>query len=117
LIAVPEPNSRVIELRVYTLKPGTREAFDRRFREQILPMLNRFGVAVLHAGPSLHDDCSYSLVRAFASLAEHEAQLGRFYGSEEWLTHHDEAVMAMIKQYDTCVVEADALGDAMQTAR
>ena len=36
-------------------------------------------------------------------------QLARFYGSEEWLRRHDETVMAMIEQYDTCVVEAGLL--------
>ena len=36
----------LLELRVYTLKPGTRPAFQHRFEEQILPMLERFGVKV-----------------------------------------------------------------------
>jgi hypothetical protein len=99
----------IIELRVYTLKPGTREAFRRRFDEEVGPMLQRFGITVIAALPSLHDDRSFTLIRAFLSLAEREAQLVRFYDSEEWLTRHDEAVMAMIDQYDTCVIDADAL--------
>jgi len=98
----------LIELRVYTLNPGTRAAFQQRFSEQILPMLQRHGITVVHAGPSAHDDNSFCLIRAFPSLDTRERQLAEFYGSEEWLTRHEEAVMAMIDQYSTCVVEADA---------
>jgi hypothetical protein len=101
--------SSVIELRVYRLKPGTRDAFLRRFTEEIGPMLARFGIAVVAAEPSLHDEQSFTLVRAFPSLAEREAQLARFYGSDEWLSRHEAAVMGMIEQYDTCVIGADAL--------
>ena len=99
----------IIELRVYTLKPGTRAAFGQRFDEQIRQMLQRHGIAVVHAGPSRHDENSFCLVRAFSSLEARERQLAGFYGSEEWLTRHDEAVMAMIDSYSTCVIPADAL--------
>ena len=95
----------LIELRAYTLRPGTRAQFQQRFEQQILPMLERFGIDVVRAGPSLHDEVSFHLVRRFPSLGEREAQLARFYGSEEWRTQHDAEVMAMIDSYSTCVVE------------
>jgi len=104
--------SGVVELRVYTLKPGTRAAFQERAEQQILPMLARFGITVVHAGPSLHDENGFCLVRAFPSVAERERQLAIFYGSEEWLTRHNDAVLAMIERYATCVVPAEALGFA-----
>lgn len=97
--------SRLLEYRVYTLKPGTRPAFQQRFEAEILPMLDRFGIEVVRAGPSLHDEVSFCLVRRFPSLPEREAQLERFYGSKEWLSRHDAEVMAMIDTYSTCVVE------------
>lgn len=99
----------LLELRVYTLKPGTRPAFQQRFEEQILPMLQRFGVKVVAAAPSLHDADSFCLVRAFPSIEERERQLERFYGSEEWVSRHDEAVMAMIDHYNTCVVDSPSI--------
>ena len=98
----------LVELRVYNLKPGTRTAFEQRFAEQILPMLKRFGISVLFAGPSLHDADSFCLVRTFFSLDERERQLEEFYGSAEWLTRHDREVMAMIDHYSTCVVARDS---------
>jgi hypothetical protein len=99
----------LLELRVYTLKPGTRPTFQQRFEDQILPMLERFGVKVVAAAPSLQDADSFCLVRAFPSLEERERQLEQFYGSEEWLSSHDEAVMAMIERYSTCVVDAASI--------
>ena len=98
----------ILELRVYTLKPGTRLSFHDRFHGSILPMLERHGIAVVSAGPSLHDDDSYHLIRAFASLEQRDAQLGTFYGSDEWLSQHDAQVMAMIATYSTCVIEDGA---------
>jgi gamma-glutamylcyclotransferase (GGCT)/AIG2-like uncharacterized protein YtfP len=100
---------QILELRVYTLKAGTRPTFEQRFAEQIEPMLQRHGINVVAAGPSLHDTDSFCLVRAFPSLEARERQLADFYGSEEWLDRHDDAVMAMIDHYSTCVVPADAL--------
>ena len=97
----------VVELRVYTLKAGSRPAFQARFEKQILPMLERFGVKVVAASPSLHDADSFCLVRAFPSAEERGLQLEQFYGSEEWLTRHDAEVMAMIDHYRPCVIEAD----------
>jgi len=100
--------SNVIEYRVYTLKPGARAAFQQRFDEQILPMFGRFGIEVLRAGPSLHDEVSFCLLRRFPSVSVREAQLEQFYGSEEWLANHDRAVMTMIESYSTSVLADDA---------
>lgn len=99
----------IVELRVYKLKPGTAEAFADRFREQISPMLERHGVDVVHYGPSLADPDSFCLIRAYRSVEERQAKLDAFYGSSEWLEQHDDAVMAMIDSYNTCVVPAEAI--------
>lgn len=101
---------KIVELRVYKLKPGSADAFGARFRDQIAPMLKRHGIEVVHFGPSLADPDSFCMVRAFPSLEERQAALDAFYGSREWLEQHDEAVMAMIDSYSTCVVPAEALG-------
>lgn len=107
----------ILELRVYTLVAGTRNALEQRFEQQILPMLQRFGVRVVAAAPSLHDPSSFCLIRAFPSLEARDRQLGEFYGSEEWLTRHDADVMAMIDHYSTCVIEADESAiDALASA-
>lgn len=98
---------RVLEIRLYKLRPGTRAAFHKRFASEILQMLARSGIAVVAAGPSLHDADSFFLMRAFADAEERESSLASFYAGPEWLTKHEEAVMGMIDTYNTVVVDAD----------
>lgn len=96
----------VLEMRVFALHPGVRGAFHLRFRDRIAPMLAAYDIAVIAAGPSLHDADSYCLLRAFPSLAVRQAALDWFYGSEEWLTQHEAAVMAMVASCNTVVLAA-----------
>jgi hypothetical protein len=106
----------VLDIRTYRLRPGERESFQRIFAE-VRPMLARFGISVVGAGPSLHDDHLFMLVRRFESLEERESQLSRFYGSEEWLAQYDEPVTALIESYHVVVVPADGeVGTAVATA-
>ena len=74
-------------------------------------MLHRFKVDVVAYGPSLADDDSYFLIRAFPSLDARQKSEDAFYGSEEWKTGIREATLADIVNYTTVVraVDADAL--------
>jgi hypothetical protein len=73
-----------VEIRSYNLKPGTRDEFHRLMLEQSLPMLKRWNVDVVACGPSIHDDDSYYLIRAYTSLADRQESQDAFYGSAEW---------------------------------
>jgi hypothetical protein len=42
----------VVEIRTYTLKPGSGAAFHRIVVEESLPMLQHWGVEVVDFGPS-----------------------------------------------------------------
>lgn len=97
----------VLELRVYTLKPGTRDAFHARFIRDSLPLLRRARVDVVAFGPSLHDADSYYLMRAFASLEERDRSEATFYESREWRDGPREAVLAAIDTYTTAVITVD----------
>jgi NIPSNAP len=99
--------SRILEIRVYTLKKGTREAFHQRFLRESLPMLRRRAVDVVAYGPSLHDADSYYLARSFASLDDRTRSEDAFYGSSEWINGPRDAVLAAIETYSTVVVRAD----------
>ena len=57
-----------MEIRTYTLKPGSGAGFNRTFVEDALPMLERWGVDVVAFGPSLDDDDAYFLMRAYQSV-------------------------------------------------
>jgi ketosteroid isomerase-like protein len=100
-------SNRVVEVRSYNLKPGTRERFHQRFLSEALPMLKRFQVDVVAYGPSLHDSDSYYLMRSFASVEERERSEDAFYGSEEWRQGPREAILADIASYTTVVVRLD----------
>ncbi len=99
----------VLDVRTYKLVPGGRAEFDRIFREGALPMLRRSGISVVGYGPSIVDEDGYFLMRAFASPAQREEQLGSFYGSDEWRESYEDAVMALIDDYHTIVVPLNAL--------
>ena len=99
--------SRVVEIRAYTLKPGTRAALHQLFVEKALPMLQRWQVDVVRFGPSLHDENAYFLMRSYASLDERQQSQDAFYGSAEWRQGPREAIIALIESYTDTVIEVD----------
>ena len=98
----------VLEIRSYRLLPGTRVEYDRLFLEEALPLLRRFEVDVVAAGPSIDDPNGYFLIRSFADLADREQREDRFYSSPEWREGPREAVVEKIEVYTDTVVELDA---------
>ena len=107
---------KTVEIRTYHLKPGTRPAFHEMVRERSIPMLARWKVDVVGYGPSIHDDRSYVLVRAYGSLQDREASQDSFYGSAEWKEGPREALMEMIETYTTVVLDLDdAAVEALRT--
>ena len=103
----PLPMNRVVEFRSYNLKPGTRDQFARLFWEQARPMLARWGVDVIAAGPSLHDENSFCLIRSYASLEDRGRSQDAFYGSDEWRQGPREAIVACIENYASVVLSLD----------
>jgi len=102
------PVERMVEIRSYNLKPGTRDRFHQLFLREALPMLRRWKVDVVAYGPSLHDDNSWYLMRAFPSLGERQTSEDAFYGSDEWKKGPREAILADIETYTTVVLPFDA---------
>jgi len=96
-----------VEIRSYNLKPGTREEFHRLFVERALPMLKRWKVDVVRYGASLHDEDSYYLMRAYASLKDREKSQDAFYGSNEWRQGPREPLLALIDNYTSIVIEME----------
>jgi hypothetical protein len=99
----------VIEIRTYKLKPGTGPAFHRTVVEESLPMLERWGVEVVAFGPSLDDDDSYVLIRAYPSLEERQRSQDAFYGSAEWRNGPREAIVSRIESDFSVVLPKSAL--------
>jgi hypothetical protein len=101
---------RVLEIRSYTLRPGLRDEFHRIVVEQAMPMLKRWNVDVVSSGPSVHDDNSYYLMRAYDSLEHRQQSQDAFYGSDEWIKGPRAAIIAPIETYTSVVIDVnDAL--------
>jgi hypothetical protein len=98
---------RVVEIRSYNLKPGTRDKFHQLAERDAVPMLKRWKIDVVAYGPSLHDANSYFLIRSFASVEDRQRSEDAFYGSDEWKTGPRDAVLACIESYTTVVVRLD----------
>jgi hypothetical protein len=99
--------ARIVEIRTYTLHPGTAREYERLFKEVALPMLARRGIDVVAVGPSIGDPTGYYLVRAFDDLDHRRHSEDAFYGSAEWREGPREAVLALIESYSDLVLELD----------
>lgn len=100
---------KLVEIRSYELKPGTRARFHDLVLEQSLPMLRRWQVDVVAFGPSSHDADSYYLMRAYDSLDARNASQAAFYGSDEWRQGPREAIVALIDKDLSVTLELDAV--------
>jgi hypothetical protein len=78
--------------------------------EQAIPMLRRAKVDVVALGPTLHDENSYFLIRAFSSLEDRQKQEDSFYNSEEWRQGPRQAILDCIENYTTVVIQVDDAG-------
>ena len=93
------PVRRLVEIRAYKLKPGTRAAFHDAVVHRAMPMVRAYGMDVVAHGPVANDEDGYFLVRAFADLAELTAQQDEFYGSTAWREGPREALVSRIESY------------------
>ena len=99
--------NKVVEIRSYNLKPGSRGEFHRLVVEASLPMLKRWGVDVVAFGPSPHDENSYFLMRAYDSLEHRQSSQDAFYGSPEWRQGPREKIVSLIDSHTSIVIEVD----------
>jgi hypothetical protein len=109
--------SWLLEMRVFTLRPGTRSEFDRISREGTIPLMRQLGITVIAHGPSNNEN-GYFLLRAFPSESERIEQSQALYTTPEWVEKYDASVMAMIEEYDTAVMPVlpDSLRQLAETA-
>ena len=103
--------SAVIEIRTYKLVPGTGAEFHRIFVEESLPMLQRWGVEVVAFGPSLDDEDSYYLLRAYPTPEEMQRSQDAFYGSDEWRDGPREAIVSRIESGCSVVLPVSSVLD------
>jgi len=99
---------KLVEIRSYNLKPGSRDEFHHLVSEESLPLLKSWGVDVVAFGPSPHDSSSYYLIRAYESLDDRQSSQDAFYGSSEWRQGPREAIVSLIESDTSIVIEMDS---------
>ena len=100
--------NQTVESRTYNLKPGSRERFARIAGEEVMPMLARWGTDVVRHGPSAHDEDTYFLIRAYASLEDRQQRQDAFYDSAEWIQGPRASILEHIESFTSLVLQLDA---------
>lgn len=101
-------DKRIIEIRSYNLKAGERNEFHKLLLEQALSLLEKWKVHVVTCGPSLHDSDSYFLARSYKDLEHMKQSEGAFYVSDDWKEGLRQTLLALILNYTTIVLPANA---------
>ena len=110
---------RLVEIRSYKLKPGSRAAFHAAALSSAIPLLHQWKMDVVAFGPSPHDPDAYFLIRAYADLADLQAQQDAFYGSDAWKNGPRAAIVPLVESYLNTVLwlSPEAIDDLRKNNR
>jgi hypothetical protein len=101
------PSENIIEILTLDIKPGRRDEFHQVYVNQSLPLLKKWNFRVLAYGPSLHDDKSYYVIRAFRSLEDRQKSEDAFYNSDDWKQGPRDSIMGLVEHFAYVVVSVD----------
>jgi hypothetical protein len=96
----------LLEMRLFRVRPGTREEFHRITHEGTIPLMRSLGIDVLAYGPAANNDDLYYVLRAFSSEEQRTEQAHAFYSSPVWERDFDAPVMGMMEDYRIAVMPA-----------
>ena len=94
----------IIELRQYTLLPGTRDGFIERFEREFLDTQQAVGIQVLGSFVDLDDPDRFVWFRGFASLDERATSLAAFYGGPVWASWGGETNADLVDSDDVLML-------------
>ena len=97
----------MIEILTLNLKPGIRDKFHQLYITLSLPLLKKWKIEVVAHGPSLHDENSYYVIRAFKSLEDRQKTEDAFYSSDDWQKGPRTTILGLIENYATIVISAE----------
>jgi hypothetical protein len=81
----------VVELRQYTLRPGTREPFIELFDNKFADPQEATGMTVIGEFRDLDRPDRFVWIRGFQDMLARATELADFYRGEVWHAHRDEA--------------------------
>jgi NIPSNAP len=106
-VADPATSREVFEILTLDIKAGRRNEFHKVYETESLPLLKKWNFDVVTYGPSLHDDNSYYVIRAFKSLEDRQKAEEAFYNSDDWKSGPREAIMGLVEHFSYAVVSAE----------
>jgi NIPSNAP len=86
----------VVELRRYTLKPGTRETLVDLFDREFVESQEALGMRILGTFRDLDDPDQFVWLRGFDDMASRAPALRAFYSGEIWRAHSAVANATMV---------------------
>jgi hypothetical protein len=94
----------IVEMRTYTLKPGTRATAAAAF-EKLLPECKRIGMKV--AGPwlSVEDETKLFWMRGFPDASARSTMSMQFYGGNAWKNELSGIFMPILEKHEVTAVE------------
>lgn len=84
-LSAAEDETPIIEVRVYKIKAGMMDEWERFFHDKLVEPQEKAGIKVLAAYRTLEDEDLFVWVRQFSSKANMEAERDGFYKSDIWL--------------------------------
>ena len=104
------PIGGVIELRQYTLRPGTRDAFVALFDAELVEPQEAAGMRVLGQFLDLDRPDMFVWLRGFPDMKARRRALHAFYDGPVWAAHRDAANGMMLDSDDVLLLEPAATG-------
>lgn len=101
----PQPTAdAVVELRQYTLRPGTRDTMIALFDREFVEAQEAEGMRVLGQFRDLGDPERFVWLRGFPDMTARAASLTAFYGGPVWAAHRDAARATMVDTDDVLLL-------------
>ena len=94
----------VLELRQYTLRPGTRDTLIELFDREFVETQEAVGMRVVGQFRDLDAADRFVWLRGFADMAARKAALTAFYGGPVWAAHRDAARATMVDTDDVLLL-------------
>jgi len=98
----------VLELRQYTLQPGTRERFIALFEREFIESQEELGMTVIGQFRDLDDPNRFVWLRGFADMASRGKALPAFYAAPApaWKAHREEANSMIVDSDNVLLLHA-----------
>src|SRR3984957_17626954 len=106
----PRPIDGVIELRQYTLRPGTRDAFVALFDAALAKPQEAAGMRMLGRCRDLDRPDMFVWLRGFPDMEVRRGALYGFYDGPVWAAHRDAANGMMLDSDDVLLLEPAGTG-------